>query len=624
MAEIIPQLNRQTLSRMTAGEKRLARRLADLLEDDYLIWYDIPVGRQRRYPDFVILHPSRGLLFLEVKDWTIDTLKNVSKTDVTLLTNNGLVTKAHPLEQVRQCAYTVLNKLQCDPCLQQTSGEHKGNLIMPYGWGVVFTNITRKQMQKAIPDEEREALLPDHLVIYKDEMTENMDAEEFQSHLWDMFHYNFGGTLSLPQIDRIRWHLFPEIRINTDEQADLFGLDDNDEPSVEQTLPDIIRIMDIQQEQLARSLGEGHRVIHGVSGSGKTLILCYRCLHLARALNKPILVLCFNITLAARLRAFISARGIESQVQIYHFHDWCSQQLKTYHIDLPESSKPRWELQVETVISAVDKGDIPRAQYGALLIDEGHDFEVEWLKLVVQMVDPDTNSLMLLYDDAQSIYKSRSGLGFSLSSVGIQAKGRTTILRLNYRNTREILQFAYTFAGYYLNPHQADDDHIPLIEPEAAGVNGPLPAVRQFTSLDDEIHFTVRCLKKWSSEGIVWGDVAVLYLNHYQGDAIAKAFKAASIPFTLLKTAKDKKNYAQDDNKVTVVTVHSSKGLEFPRVVMLGVGHAKNNTEDIKRSSRLLYVGMTRAQNRLLITTSSDNELSRAFVRVENELKKIA
>lgn len=67
----------------------------------------------------------------------------------------------------------------------------------------------------------------------------------------------------------------------------------------------------------------------------------------------------------------------------------------------------------------------PRAQYDALLIDEGHDFEADWLKLVVQMVDPETNSLLLLYDDAQSIYRKTSGLGFTLSSVGVQAKCRS-------------------------------------------------------------------------------------------------------------------------------------------------------------------------------------------------------
>jgi superfamily I DNA and RNA helicase len=75
-----------------------------------------------------------------------------------------------------------------------------------------------------------------------------------------------------------------------------------------------------------------------------------------------------------------------------------------------------------------------------LLIDEGHDFEADWLKLVTQMIDPEKDSLLLLYDDAQSIYKKKRDkkdrLDFSLSSVGIQARGRTKVLKMNYRNTR--------------------------------------------------------------------------------------------------------------------------------------------------------------------------------------------
>jgi hypothetical protein len=89
---------------MTSGEKRLSRRLEAFLEDDYLCWYDIPVGRKNRYPDFIILHPERGLLFLEVKDWRLDTIKKISKSRVELLTDNGRVTVANPLEQARQAA----------------------------------------------------------------------------------------------------------------------------------------------------------------------------------------------------------------------------------------------------------------------------------------------------------------------------------------------------------------------------------------------------------------------------------------------------------------------------------------------------------------------------------------
>jgi superfamily I DNA/RNA helicase len=91
----------------------------------------------------------------------------------------------------------------------------------------------------------------------------------------------------------------------------------------------------------------------------------------------------------------------------------------------------RWR-QLPDQIQGVDAGRIPRAQYGAIMIDEGHDFEPEWLKLVTQMVDPSTDSLLLLYDDAQAIYRKSKGLDFSLSSVGIKAAGRTSILRLNY------------------------------------------------------------------------------------------------------------------------------------------------------------------------------------------------
>ncbi|MEJ1355626.1 MAG: 3'-5' exonuclease [Candidatus Sedimenticola sp. (ex Thyasira tokunagai)] len=616
MAEIIPPLNNQTLSRMTTGEKRLAYRLRNLLEDDYLVWYDIPIGRKRRYPDFIILHPSRGLLFLEVKDWKPSTLKRISKSDVSLQTNNGLVTKPHPLEQARQYTYAVLDVLSRDPLLCQSSEAYKGNLIMPYGWGVVLTNITRKQIEKAIPDDRREGLLPDHLMIYKDEMTESADAEKFQEQLWGMFNYQFGGTLTLPQIDRIRWHLFPEIRIDDAGQADLFGVDEDDSATAEQALPDIIKIMDIQQEQLARSLGEGHRVIHGVAGSGKTLILGYRCLHLAQALNKPILVLCFNVTLAAKLRAFISAKGIGGQVQVYHFHDWCGQQLKTYHIDLIESDEPRYVRSVESVIEAVDKGYIPRAQYGALMIDEGHDFDADWLKLVVQMVDPETNALLMLYDDAQSIYKRSSGLGFTLSSVGIQAKGRTTILRLNYRNTREILRFAYDFARHYLDPKSADDDHIPLIEPEAAGSSGPEPVVRKFNTLKEEVQYSLKCLQKWHRQGVPWRDMAVVYVAGYQGREIAAQLKAAGIPHLLLDNKKSKSAYDPGSDLVSVLTIHSSKGLEFPRVIMLGIGQLADKEERQQDSARLLYVGMTRAQECLLVSTSTENAFSRMLLDV--------
>ena len=61
MAELIPPLS-SIADDATAGERRLAQRLREKLSADYLCWFNVPVGDQRRYPDFIILHPARGVL----------------------------------------------------------------------------------------------------------------------------------------------------------------------------------------------------------------------------------------------------------------------------------------------------------------------------------------------------------------------------------------------------------------------------------------------------------------------------------------------------------------------------------------------------------------------------------
>ena len=70
MALLIPAIG-TCLPRMTSGERRLAERLEQKPNDDYLLWYDVPVGPKQSHPDFVVLHPRRGLLTLETKDWRL-------------------------------------------------------------------------------------------------------------------------------------------------------------------------------------------------------------------------------------------------------------------------------------------------------------------------------------------------------------------------------------------------------------------------------------------------------------------------------------------------------------------------------------------------------------------------
>ncbi len=591
MARLIPSLN-SCLSRMQAGEKRFARRLESHLEEDYLCWYDLPVGERPRYADFIILHPSRGLLLLEVKDWKLETIQRIDRASATLLTGSGLVTKPNPLEQVRQCAYRLVNHLEKDPQLIHHQGRHRGKLICPWGFGVVLTRITRRQFDNTDLGE----ILPPHQVICRDEMTEATDPEDFQERLWNLFNVQFPNPLTLPQIDRIRWHLFPEIRIGDGEQPSLFANAD-----AEELLPDLVKVLDLQQEQLARSLGEGHRVIHGVAGSGKTLILGYRSLHLARLLHKPILVLCFNITLAARLRRLMEEHGVTDKVSVYHFHDWCGEQLRRYHVERPPTGERYYDLLVEQVIAAVEKGRIPRAQYGAVMIDEGHDFEAEWLKLVTGMVDPETNSLLLLYDDTQDIYGKHRGLDFTLSSVGIQARGRTTVLKLNYRNTDEITRFAARFVADYLQEQK--DSERPSLTPRTAGRHGPAPKVCAFSTFDEEAAWILRILPRLRKRhGLAWKEICVTYPNRWMGEKFHRLLERTGIPHQWLDGARAKKRFDPHHDSLKLMTMHSSKGLEFPLVVTAGLGVLPRRGLDPAAEARLLYVAMTRATEMLLLT----------------------
>lgn len=617
MATLIPSLT-SCLGRMTSGEKRFAQRLGDKLEDDYLCWYNAPVGSKALYPDFLILHPLRGLLVLEVKDWHLDSIKNIDKHFVLHMTSTALQQDKNPLLQARWYACAIADQLKRDPQLRVHEGLFMGKLVIPWGYGVVLSNITRTQFEST---NLGDVLQPER-VICKNEMTESADPEEFQSRLWRMFTVEFSHVMTMPEIERIRWHLFPEIRVSP-HQLSLLG-EESPKATLNDTIPDLLRVMDLQQEQLARSLGEGHRVIHGTAGSGKTMILVYRAQYLAMLIRKPILTLCFNVPLAAQLEQIMEAKGLSQQVSVRNFHSWCSDQLKLYHISLPQYSSDDRQLYyaqlVEKVIDGVKRGQIPAAQYGAVLIDEGHDFRPEWLKLMAQMIDPQTNSLLLLYDDAQSIYGVTNRPKFSFASVGIQARGRTSVLRINYRNTAEVLAVAYEFAKEMLNPHDADDDGIPVIAPESAGRHGMIPLISHHTNLRAEIDHIIECFREYHDAGIHWREMAIIYPRKFISEEVVTRLHRAEIPLEWLEESKNARHFDALADSVKVMTIHKSKGLEFPVVAIPGIGYLPSKALDPVEESRLLYVGMTRAMEHLIMTYHVESLFAQKLVLSRNRV----
>lgn len=387
-----------------------------------MVWHNVPVGPKARQPDFVILSPRRGLLILEVKHWNWSSITRLNRDQIDLALPQGNKTVDHPLAQARAYAMEISTVLEADPALVQQEDPFKGRCCVPYGWGCVLSNIRRRQVEGT----DFFDVFTDYKTLLRDDLADDIDPYEFEKRLWAMYTGWTPQALTLPQRDRVRWHLFPEIRIQPATPSH-----DAPVPAPAQ-IPDLLQVMDLQQEQIARTLGDGHRVIHGVAGSGKTMILVFRAQQLAASARaeEPILILCYNRVLAQRIAAMLRERQVDEQrVVVRTFHAWCQDMVRSYQLDPPSglTGDAYWKALVETVDRAVETGLVPGGQYAALLIDEAHDFDAQWLRMAARMVNPESNALLVLYDDAQSIYQ-KNRRKFSFASVGIQAQGRTSVL----------------------------------------------------------------------------------------------------------------------------------------------------------------------------------------------------
>jgi len=685
MVLIIPDINHcRRVAKSNHGELVLLNKLFKSLKkfseengnsknfkNNYIIWYNIPIRNRYKEikPDFLVLHPEKGILVLEVKGWSINSIHQVTSTNFTLQTEQGLITVSNPLAQARHHAEFIKELLQKDANLSP-----KGNLKFSYNYAVVFPHINKSDYISAKLIE----VLPLEKVIFNDDIGKNISYINFEQKLSSLFYKKNCCNLTEDDIDRIRSIIYPEITIQLNLSIEDNKNKANNEEDGNEELQNkdndisnnLIAIMDLQQEQLARSIKDGHRVIHGVAGSGKTLILLFRCEYLARQnLKKPILVLCFNIVLANQLRYILQQKGISLDwVNVRHFHGWCKEQLKIFKIPYQDNNldssidtsneldsfskkhqKSRFSEIVEKVIIETEKGNIKGNRYSAILIDEVHDFEPEWLKLLVKMVDEESQNLLILYDDTQSIYKKKEKLGFSFKSVGIKAVGNTTILKVNYRNTEQISQLASQFLKETIlkskkkvdineninenitNKNINENEEEPLmILPKKLGRRGSLPQLIPCSSIEEEIKVITKKILEYKQSNLEKNDlkqnntkneqIAVLCPTHTICRKVYDYFQKNNINSEYLGRDFESKFFKYNQATIKIMTIHSSKGLEFSLVCIAGIGTLPHSPDTLEADARLLFVGITRAMNHLVLTYSSNSILTQKLEKLINLL----
>jgi len=178
---------------------------------------------------------------------------------------------------------------------------------------------------------------------------------------------------------------------------------------------------------------------------------------------------------------------------------------------------------------------------------------------------------------------------------------------------------ARAFAAELLTAHNTEDDEAPTVQPMSTGRHGPKPILVQLPSLQKEAEYLADKLAAASKTGTPWGEMALIYRRYGVGKVLAEVLQRRDIPFQW-QQAKGAA-YSPVHDSVKLITMHSSKGLEFSLVGIPGLGAELKEEDIVEDEARLLYVAMTRATHELVMTcdgiTPHTAKLQRAMTVLE-------
>ena len=466
---------------------------------------------------------------------------------------------------------------------------------------MVFPNINKfeyveKNLQNVIPTEK---------VFFWDDLHPASDicsdhtGKCFLKTLNERFSPVFKFTASQRDVLHLKQLLFPEVRIELPYREARDG-------HARQT--ERLRILDHNQEALARQFDGGHRIIIGASGSGKTLVLAHKAVFLQQynPAIKSILFVCYNITLVNYVKRILAAKGVpigETGVKVCHFYELCSEIIGE-GVTFEKEDTEYYEMVTQEALSKI--GAFAK-RFDAILLDEGQDFTSEMFKVVTGLLNPTTNNLTIALDDNQNIYRPKA----QWKELGIQARGRVHKLNSVYRNTSEIAGFAARFMGK--NPDGDEEKETAQLKlfNDFYDFHGPAPDLCRFETLDSMIAGVAeKAADVLKTEGYPFSEIAVLF-------ALKKPDKsrAETLP-EMLETAlekqgilsqwmsegyRSKKSYDITTNRVTISTIHSAKGLDYSVVFLLGLDFLTPKGWSDEQIANLTYVGITRARYHSII-----------------------
>ncbi|OGG46031.1 MAG: DNA helicase [Candidatus Handelsmanbacteria bacterium RIFCSPLOWO2_12_FULL_64_10] len=239
------------------------------------------------------------------------------------------------------------------------------------------------------------------------------------------------------------------------------------------------------------------------------------------------------------------------------------------------------------------------------VVDEAQDISVSQLRFLAALGGGRPDALFFAGDLGQRIFQQP----FSWKSIGVDIRGRSRTLRVNYRTSHQIR----TQADRLLGPVVTDVDGNSEDRSDTVSVfNGPPPTIHSPKSENEEIKTVGNWIAERARAGVLPHEFGIFVRSAAQLDRAQAAVQEAGMAFKILDDQVE-----TTSGHVSISTMHLAKGLEFRAVVVMAcddeiiplqerietVGDDADLQEIYDTERHLLYVACTRARDHLLVTS---------------------
>lgn len=527
-----------------SAEKKVYDALASL-PDTYTVFYsvawqvrDSKSGARDGEVDFIVAHPQKGILILEVKGGQIRydaSLQQWFSKDRKDIEHNI----KDPVFQARNNKGALLSKLKEIPSWDDR--------FITIGYLVVFPDVVANSTFLR-PD------LPRQLLV------DSNDLKNIEAKIEEGFNWFFGedkkqGVLGNDRLRALTSFLGNSFSLQTPLGIEL---EYHDQKIVELTEKQMQLLQFLQRHRRA--------LIEGCAGSGKTMLALEKARQLANQGFVTLLV-CFNVPLAEYLR-----ERSPQDVDVYHFHGLCTALAKKVGIGYRSyTSEEEFfnKILPESLIEAID---ILGTQYDAIIVDEGQDFHKEWLEiLMLTLHNSEQGIFYVFYDNNQNIYRRIKDLE-SLLRVS------PFVLTQNCRNTRAIHNVVKEF-------HPNSDDLVCI------GPEGQSPELYFFSDLSQQEDIVRKVLDRLvNTEKIEPKYITLLTTRAPEHTAFVPGRKLGNFVF------REWGDKSSRPNDIRVSSAYRFKGLENRVVILTGL-----EDNEVSWLNEILYVACSRARTHLII-----------------------